>query len=257
MSASEPTEPKVEETKPEETKPEETKPAEAEKPVTSSSVFSMFGGGAKKEKKEEEERGDNSGSAKAQREAAEAAKGDEVRLYVSTELVPAAAQEAERCLEEAKRSLGTASDNFMNTSDSVFKNLGHRFQKAHRSLSWIKTDIRDRAKMATEGISRQLEAVAGDVKQYIPDAQGMQQQAKLELLNAQIRARLWWLKYTAGEKEYTRYQCAAKQFMAKTLSNDRELRKTTNKTSKTSAFEQFFSAWSSKNRRDTGEGQTV
>ncbi|EMT65916.1 hypothetical protein FOC4_g10008031 [Fusarium odoratissimum] len=173
------------------------------------------------------------------------------------ELVPAAAQEAERCLEEAKRSLGTASDNFMNTSDSVFKNLGHRFQKAHRSLSWIKTDIRDRAKMATEGISRQLEAVAGDVKQYIPDAQGMQQQAKLELLNAQIRARLWWLKYTAGEKEYTRYQCAAKQFMAKTLSNDRELRKTTNKTSKTSAFEQFFSAWSSKNRRDTGEGQTV
>ncbi|PCD29261.1 hypothetical protein AU210_011799 [Fusarium oxysporum f. sp. radicis-cucumerinum] len=173
------------------------------------------------------------------------------------ELVPAAAQEAERCLEEAKRSLGTASDNFMNTSDSVFKNLGHRFQKAHRSLSWIKTDIRDRAKMATEGISRQLEAVAGDVKQYIPDAQGMQQQAKLELLNAQIRARLWWLKYTAGEKEYTRYQCAAKQFMAKTLSNDRELRKTTNKTSKTSAFEQFFRAWSSKNRRDTGEGQMV
>ncbi|KAH7260222.1 Ran GTPase binding protein Sbp1 [Fusarium solani] len=82
MSASEPTEPKVEETKVEETKPETTPAAEAEgsadKPVTSSSVFSMFGGGAKKEKKDEDEdRGDNSGSAKAQREAAEAAKGDE------------------------------------------------------------------------------------------------------------------------------------------------------------------------------------
>lgn len=38
----------------------------------------MFGGGAKKEKKEEEDRGDVSGSAKAQREAAVAAKGDEV-----------------------------------------------------------------------------------------------------------------------------------------------------------------------------------
>ncbi|KAL6365013.1 hypothetical protein LRP88_00989 [Fusarium phalaenopsidis] len=76
MSASEPTEPKVEETKVEETKPETTPAAEAEgsadKPVTSSSVFSMFGGGAKKEKKDEDEdRGDNSGSAKAQREAAE------------------------------------------------------------------------------------------------------------------------------------------------------------------------------------------
>ncbi|CAH0015826.1 unnamed protein product [Clonostachys rhizophaga] len=54
---------------------EETKPVEAptgeEKPVISSAVFSMFGGGAKKEKKEDEDRGDNSGSAKAQREAKE------------------------------------------------------------------------------------------------------------------------------------------------------------------------------------------
>lgn len=37
----------------------------------------MFGGGAKKEKKGDEDRGDVSGSAKAQREAAEAAKGDD------------------------------------------------------------------------------------------------------------------------------------------------------------------------------------
>jgi Ran-binding protein 1 len=65
MSAEQPTEPKVDETKVEETKPETTE----EKPVISSSVFSMFGGGAKKEKKEEEDRGDVSGSAKAQREA--------------------------------------------------------------------------------------------------------------------------------------------------------------------------------------------
>ncbi|EXF81236.1 RanBP1 domain-containing protein [Colletotrichum fioriniae PJ7] len=64
MSAAEATEPKVEETQPVETT------GEAEKPVTSSSVFSMFGGGAKKEKKEDEDRGDNSGSAKAQRDAA-------------------------------------------------------------------------------------------------------------------------------------------------------------------------------------------
>jgi len=58
--------------------PEEVKPeapaAEADKPaVTSSAVFSMFGGGAKKEKVEDEDRGDTSGSAKAQRDAAAAA----------------------------------------------------------------------------------------------------------------------------------------------------------------------------------------
>ncbi|KAJ1337508.1 Ran-binding protein 1 [Microdochium nivale] len=64
------TEPKVDAT---------VKPLEGdEKPITSSSVFSMFGGGAKKEKKDEEEdRGDNSGSAKAQRDAAAAKKGDD------------------------------------------------------------------------------------------------------------------------------------------------------------------------------------
>ncbi|KAL2132155.1 hypothetical protein VTI74DRAFT_4137 [Chaetomium olivicolor] len=69
----------LEEVKAPEVKGEETQetPAAAStdaKPVTSSSVFSMFGGGAKKEKKDEDEdRGDNSGSAKAQREAAAAA----------------------------------------------------------------------------------------------------------------------------------------------------------------------------------------
>ncbi|KAI1862546.1 hypothetical protein JX265_009260 [Neoarthrinium moseri] len=79
MSSTDNTEPKVEETKPEEAAPaaaattEAATTEEAKAPVTSSSVFSMFGGGAKKEKKEEEEdRGDNSGSAKAQRDAAAA-----------------------------------------------------------------------------------------------------------------------------------------------------------------------------------------
>ncbi|KAL2024678.1 hypothetical protein VTK56DRAFT_6879 [Thermocarpiscus australiensis] len=68
----------IEEVKPE-AKPEETQEAPAPaateaKPLTSSAVFSMFGGGAKKEKKDEDEdRGDTSGSAKAQREAAAAA----------------------------------------------------------------------------------------------------------------------------------------------------------------------------------------
>ncbi|CEJ92089.1 Putative Ran-specific GTPase-activating protein 1 [[Torrubiella] hemipterigena] len=68
MSAADATEPKVEETK---------APVAAEEKPTSSAVFSMFGGGAKKEKKDDEDRGDVSGSAKAQREAADAAKGDD------------------------------------------------------------------------------------------------------------------------------------------------------------------------------------
>ncbi|KAG6023033.1 hypothetical protein E4U41_002101 [Claviceps citrina] len=78
MSDVEKTESKVAETKPAETaEAPATAPADV-KPVTSSAVFSMFGGGAKKERKDrEEDRGDNSGSAKAQREAARAEAGDD------------------------------------------------------------------------------------------------------------------------------------------------------------------------------------
>ncbi|KAG5928553.1 single stranded nucleic acid binding protein [Claviceps africana] len=76
MSDVEKTEPKVAET----TESTATASADVEekKPVTSSAVFSMFGGGAKKERKDDDEdRGDNSGSAKAHRDAARAEAGDD------------------------------------------------------------------------------------------------------------------------------------------------------------------------------------
>lgn len=64
--------------------PEPSAPA-----MVASSVFSMFGGGAKKEKKDDDEdRGENSGSAKAQREAA-AKEGEEVSGAFSTTATPA------------------------------------------------------------------------------------------------------------------------------------------------------------------------
>ncbi|KAJ9136748.1 Ran-specific GTPase-activating protein 1 [Pleurostoma richardsiae] len=79
MSSTENTEKPAEEVKaPVEAAKETSDAPAAAAPVTSASVFSMFGGGAKKEKKDEDEdRGDNSGSAKAQREAAAAAKEGE------------------------------------------------------------------------------------------------------------------------------------------------------------------------------------
>ncbi|KAM5353946.1 hypothetical protein ACJ41O_000596 [Fusarium nematophilum] len=133
------------------------------------------------------------------------------------ELVPAAAQEAERRLEEAKRSLGTASDNVMTASDTVFKTLSTRFHNAHRSLGWIKAGIRDRAKAAQEDASKRLEVVAEQVKQHLRTADAVQQQARLGLLDAQISAKLWWLKVTAGEEEHNRYKQRAKEFVARKL----------------------------------------
>ncbi|KAJ4260555.1 hypothetical protein NW762_007298 [Fusarium torreyae] len=171
------------------------------------------------------------------------------------DLVPAAAQEAERRLEGAKRSLEAASDNFMTTSDSLLKDLGVRLYNAHRSLSWIKTDIRDRVQTAKYDISEKLKAMTSDVKQHLPNAEAVQQRAQLELLSAQIRAKLWWLKMTAGEQEHDRYQHAAKQFMAtKKLLKNRNFRHPTSKPDKSSTLKEYFSRpWSSNNRRDSQE----
>lgn len=80
---------KAEEKKEAEAEAEATKPAAAateggeSKPVTSDSVFSMFGGGPKKEKKEEDKGDENepSGSSKAKKEA-EGGEGDVSIFYL-------------------------------------------------------------------------------------------------------------------------------------------------------------------------------
>ncbi|KAJ3464081.1 hypothetical protein MRS44_008867 [Fusarium solani] len=156
------------------------------------------------------------------------------------ELVPAAAQEAERRLEGAKRSLETATDNFIMTSDSLLKTLTARFHETHRSLGWIKKDIRDRVRLAKEDVSKRLEDVADQVKQRLPNADVVQQQARLGLLDAQISAKLWWLKLTAGNDEHTRYQLKAKEFMARKLAEIKNRRKLARETTKQKAYEPLW-----------------
>ncbi|UPL03707.1 hypothetical protein LCI18_014641 [Fusarium solani-melongenae] len=156
------------------------------------------------------------------------------------ELVPAAAQEAERRLEGAKRSLETATDNFIMTSDSLLKTLTARFHETHRSLGWIKKDIRDRVRLAKEDVSKRLEDVADQVKQHLPNADVVQQQARLGLLDAQISAKLWWLKLTAGNDEHTRYQLKAKEFMARKLAEIKNRRKFAHETTKQKAYEPLW-----------------
>jgi hypothetical protein len=163
------------------------------------------------------------------------------------ELVPAAAQEAERRLEEARRSLETASGNLMTTSDTLCKDLGAKFHNAHRSLSWIKRDIKCRVHMAKQDISKKLDAIATDAKQYIPNTEAVQHQAQLELLHAQIRAKLWWLKVTAGDEEHDRYQRAAKQFMTGKLLKNKHVQKP--------AGGKHFRFWFSNTSRDISGGQ--
>ncbi|KAF5659863.1 hypothetical protein FHETE_9253 [Fusarium heterosporum] len=171
------------------------------------------------------------------------------------ELVPAAAQEAERRLEGAKRSLETASDNLKTTSDNLYRDIGSRLYNAHRSLYWIKAGIRDRAQVAKQGISTKIETVTSDVRQQMPNIKAIQQQAGLDLLGAQIRARLWWLKLTAGKKEHDRYQHAAEQFLANKLRDNVHLQPKETGLPKTSGLGHLFRLWSSSSRQDNQGGK--
>ncbi|KAI5457702.1 hypothetical protein BGZ63DRAFT_364040 [Mariannaea sp. PMI_226] len=130
-----------------------------------------------------------------------------------TELVPAAAQEAERCIEEARRSFESASDNVLTASDSLLKSLATRFHRAHRSLYPIKAGVKERIHKTTDHLSKRIDTVRGKLSQNLVHAQDAQDQAKLSLLNAQISAKLWWLKMR-NKTEHDRYFNKAKEFLA-------------------------------------------
>jgi hypothetical protein len=163
------------------------------------------------------------------------------------ELVPAAAQEAERRLEEAKRSLETASDNLKTSSDNLCRDISSRLYNTHRSLCWIKTGIRDRVNLIKHGISKKVETVA--------NVEAMQQQAEIDLLSAQIRAKLWWLKLTAGKEEHDRYHNAAEQFLANKVRKSRGLQKPKAKVPEASSFGRLFWPWCSSNYQNKQQGK--
>ncbi|KAH6893341.1 hypothetical protein B0T10DRAFT_559335 [Thelonectria olida] len=131
-----------------------------------------------------------------------------------TDLVPAAAQEAERRIEEARRSLGLASGNVLTASDSLLKDLMTRFHKAHRSLSPIKADAKERLYRTRAELAKTVDIIKGKATQHLANAQDVQDQAQLSLLDAQISAKLWWLKVTKNNNEHERYANKAKKFMA-------------------------------------------
>jgi hypothetical protein len=131
-----------------------------------------------------------------------------------TDLVPAAAQEAERRIEEARRSLELASGNVLTASDSLLKDLMARFHKAHRSLSPIKADAKERLYKTKEELVKTVDIIKGKATQHLANVQDVQDQAQINLLDAQISAKLWWLKITKNDDEHKRYANKAKKFMA-------------------------------------------
>ncbi|GJN71703.1 hypothetical protein PCL_04094 [Purpureocillium lilacinum] len=133
-------------------------------------------------------------------------------------LVPVAAQEAERCIEGAKRSLEAVSDaignNVIFVSDNVFSRLGQAFDTAKQSFGSVKTDVVTRVKGAAEEVARNLDTASQQAKEQLHKVQGVQNQLQLGLLDAQISAKTWWLKATGRKEAHEEYKRKAKDFVA-------------------------------------------
>lgn len=135
-----------------------------------------------------------------------------------SELVPAAAQEAERCFEGAKRSLGAVSDTVGNSvvfvSDSLVNRLNDALAGAQQSFGSAKSDTISRIKGATEDVAKGLGTVSQQTKEQLCRVHDFQNQLQLGLLDAQISAKIWWLKATGRQEEHDDYQRKARAFVA-------------------------------------------
>ncbi|PHH79813.1 hypothetical protein CDD83_3827 [Cordyceps sp. RAO-2017] len=148
-----------------------------------------------------------------------------------TGLVPAAAQEAERRLEDARRSLGAVSDSVGNSvvfvSDNLLNKLGSAVAGARQSLEGARPEalgrvrdrVRDRVKGAADDISGKLDTVSGQAAEQV---RRVQSRLQLALLDAQISANMWWLGATGRREAHDDYQRKAKEFVAKKHSAAKE-----------------------------------
>lgn len=134
-------------------------------------------------------------------------------------LVPAVAQEAERCFEGARRSLGAVSDSVGNSvvfmSDDLLGRLDNALSGARQSLKGAKASAQSCIAGGTGEIVQNLETASQHVKEQLNRVQDVQSQLQLVLLDARISAKLWWLEATGRKEEHDDYQRKAKEFVAK------------------------------------------
>ncbi|KAK5994543.1 hypothetical protein PT974_05021 [Cladobotryum mycophilum] len=129
-----------------------------------------------------------------------------------SKLVPATAQEAERRLADAKRSLDSVCQNVcqnvQSASESVAKNVGATISETRQNLEDIASEAITQVKAAQQQVSDQL-------SEQLSKVQDFQNTLQLQLLDAQISAKLWWLQATGRQEEREDYQRKAKTFVAK------------------------------------------
>lgn len=141
-------------------------------------------------------------------------------------LVPVAAQKAERCFAGARRSLGAVFDTVSNSvifvSDNLLKRASNAVAGAQRSLGEARSDALSRIRGATEDISEGFCTVSQLAMEHLYRVQDLQNLLQLGLLDAQLSARMWWLKATGQKEAHDDYQRKAREFAAKKQAAARE-----------------------------------
>ncbi|QYT03079.1 hypothetical protein H0G86_010050 [Trichoderma simmonsii] len=133
-------------------------------------------------------------------------------------LVPAAAQEAERRIENAKQSLGSACQNVCQTvTETVSKTFGASFanfadvrQQLDDLVSTAKTQLDE----ATQGIASKIDKITQQATENLPSVEDVQNQLQLQLLDAQLSAKLLWLQTFGSAEEHEEYLRKAKSYSA-------------------------------------------
>ncbi|UKZ96959.1 uncharacterized protein TrAFT101_011728 [Trichoderma asperellum] len=131
-------------------------------------------------------------------------------------LVPAAAQEAERCIENAKQSINSACQNVCQTvTETVSKTFGVTFADAKQNLDNLVSTAKAQLEEATQEFTTIFDNFAQQAVENLPSVEDVQNQLQLQLLDAQISAKLWWLQTFGSAEEHDEYLRKAKTYSAR------------------------------------------
>ncbi|KAG8426430.1 hypothetical protein J3459_008127 [Metarhizium acridum] len=143
-----------------------------------------------------------------------------------SELVPIAAQEAERCIVGAKKSFGAVSDTVASGMVTVSDTLIERFKassvRMERLLSNLPSSSVEYARGVVDKVPQTLESMYKQASEAVESHNniklGIQDgilDAELYFLRTRISAKMWWLKVTRQTAEHDEYGKKAQDFMAK------------------------------------------
>lgn len=130
-----------------------------------------------------------------------------------------AAREADRRLDQATKMLKTVSD----YTEPVFSKLQHQGGKvaeksmlsAGKALGIAANSVTNGAKIALQKASASQKAHQAQLKQAVAemDVRSVQKKLRFGLLDAQVGAKIWWLRTTGRQEQSEEYRHRAKEFI--------------------------------------------